>query len=294
MRLLNRDSDLVSQVCCCQPKGLFLGPQIQDQPHPAILFSILAPKIVNGKLTFQDVPQELNASLEQEVQGISGKPFTEQSNAFAQMRVIEMLNNLGYLDGDARLQREAPHKNGENWVVDLLLTVTAGPRYRVASLAVDGGPLLEGKDFSKFYALKAGEYSSRPPFGALGLQLRALYEHKGYADVEVEVAPSKNPAEARVSYRLTVKPGLLYHLRSLKIEHLNAEQEARVREIFGTKAGDVYDGSATTRVYHALPNEPLLHGLGFGFSPMPDRNAAAIDMTLSFYREGGEDTVTIK
>jgi hypothetical protein len=60
------------------------------------------------------------------------------------------------------------------------------------------------------------------------------------------------------------------------------------------KAGDLYRDGAITDLYHAIPNEPLLKGWTFSFSPKRDRAAAVVDLTLDFSKEGGQATVTVQ
>jgi outer membrane translocation and assembly module TamA len=273
---------------------VMLGAHLPEPPHPAITFSLLTPKVVIGKLIFKDVPEDIGHVLEPEVRGTEGKPFNAGWNKYMQKRLAEVLADQSYLDAQVQLNPEAPTKKEDRYLVDLVLSVTPGLRYRVASLSADGGPLLKEKDLSRFFALKPGDYVSRPPFGPLGLELRALYVQQGYADVDIESSPEKDPSRALVSYHLTVESGPLYHLRTLVIQHLDNAQEAKVREIFSQKAGDIYDERAINRLYHKVPDEPLLKGLGFSFSPKRDHDAATIDLTLDFYKEGGEATVTIK
>ncbi|MGA8108215.1 MAG: hypothetical protein WBD46_20605 [Acidobacteriaceae bacterium] len=86
----------------------------------------------------------------------------------------------------------------------------------------------------------------------------------------------------------------LYHLRSLTIQHLTPNQEEKVHEILAMKSGDIYDGLATDRLYHAIGSESLLSGCAFGFSPKEDPATATVDLTLNFYRLSDQSAVRIK
>jgi len=152
---------------------------------------------------------------------------------------------------------------------------------------------LPGRDLSQFIKAKAGDPAGDPPFGTLGAQIRALYEHMGYEDVQVDDGQELDRNQATVSYHLSVVPGPIYHLRTLSIRNLDADQEAKARELLGLKAGDLYDGDAVTRLYRSVKKEPLLAGRGFSYSRTKDSATGALDLELKFFKEGGEETVTI-
>jgi outer membrane protein assembly factor BamA len=125
-------------------------------------------------------------------------------------------------------------------------------------------------------------------------ELRALYWHYGYADVEIHGPPILDRLNAKVSYHLEVVPGPLYHLRSLTVHNLTPEQERRVRELLGMEAGDVFDGMAINNLYYKLPSDTLLTALGFTFSPVKDIAAAQVDLTLDFYQLSDKSSVTVQ
>lgn len=270
------------------------GGRPPEQPHPAITFSLLTPKVVIGKVVFKDVSEEVGHVLEPEFTGTEGRPFGAGGNAFLEKRCIEVVERQGYLEAKVRLTTQTPRKDADQYLVDLSLSVETGPKYHVSSLSADGGPLLQGKDMSRFFALKSGDIAALPPFGNLGPQVRALYVHNGYADVDIETIPTLDREHASVAYHMKVTPGPIYHLGSLTIQKLDAAQESKVRELFGIKAGDIYDEQAINQLYRRISGESLLAGLGFGFSPKRDRRAGIIDLTLDFYKKDGEAIVTVK
>jgi hypothetical protein len=270
------------------------GGHPPEEPHPAITFSLLTPRVLIGKLVFKDVPEDVERVLESEVRGTEGRPFNASGNTFWQKSLNQVVEREGYLESAVHLTHQTPRKDGDRYLVDVILSVETGPRYHISSITADGGPLLQGKDLSRFFALKPGDPATRPPFGTLGPQIRALYEHNGYADVDIESNPTLDHEHASVAYHLKVTPGPVYHLGSLTIQNLNAAQESKVREIFGARTGDLYDDQAINRLYHKVADEPLLRGLGFGFSPKRDKAAGNINLTLDFFKDGGEATVTVK
>jgi outer membrane protein assembly factor BamA len=128
----------------------------------------------------------------------------------------------------------------------------------------------------------------------LPVQLRSLYEQRGYEDVQIEAPPVFDRGKALVSYYLKVTPGPIYHLHSLTIHNLNPEQEKKAREWLGLKVGDVYDGMAVDLLYRKISADSALAGYGLSFSPTKDKAAEAVDLTLDFYEKSDKSSVTVK
>lgn len=274
-----------------------LGVDVDDFPpvaKPSIIFTVVEPQVGIGAIKVRANANDAQAAAEKELQGDEGRRFTEGSLSFSQYEVEKSLKRLGYFSAEVVFRHGLPYRQADRYLVDEAVLIDAGPKYRIASITADGGPLLSGKDLSRFLTAHAGDPAVPTPFGQLGPQLRAFYEQYGYADVHITADPIFDHDHATVSYALHVNPGPVYHLRSLTIQKLNSEQEKRVREILGMKPGDLFREQAITDLYHAIPNEPLLKGHSFGFSPKPDRAAAVVDLTLDFATEGGNATVTVQ
>jgi outer membrane translocation and assembly module TamA len=269
-----------------------LGAHPPEVPRPAIEFSLLMPKILIGKTTFQDVPRDTETALETEIEGNTGRPYNAFYKEFQQERLARVLAQQGYLEAQVTLRAQPPQKNAESYQVDLLMAVISGPKYHIASIKADGGPLLAGKDLSRFFNARPGDVAKASPFAALGPQIRSFYAQQGYADVNIESEPALDREHALASYHLTVKPGPQYHLRSLKIENVSPEQEAKIKELLGMKVGDVFNEDNINQLYRKVPSEPALKGMEFNFGPKRDPATAAVDLTLTFSKSGGEATVT--
>jgi len=272
------------------PAGMKLPPSLP----PAVLFSILKPDVFVDKVQVKADNPEAEGIVTEHVSGWSNKLFNGNLDFYSKSILEEQLARKGYLDAKVGLEHGAVHKDGEHYLVDVIVQVTAGPKYHVSMITANGGPLLQGRDLSQFMKAKAGDPAGDAPFGTLGAQIRALYEHMGYEDVQISDGQELDRSNATVSYHLSVVPGPVYHLRTLSVRKLDPNQESKVREMLGMKEGDVYDGDAVNRLYRAVKKELVLAGLGFGFSPRKDSAAGVLDLELNFYKEGGEATVTVQ
>jgi outer membrane translocation and assembly module TamA len=273
---------------------MFFGRHLPEQPLPAIEFSILAPKVQIDKVRVRSDSDEAVEILQTESKSFEGKPYSASGEQFTSFRLGEVLGQKGYLSAQVHLSHEAPRKENERFLVDLSILIDSGPKYHVSSITADGGPLLPGRDLSQFIAMKKGDVAGAEALWNLEPKLRAYYQQSGYADVDFEDQPTLDRDHGLAAYHLVVIPGPVYHLRSLTVHNLNPELESKIRELFGMKPGDVYREEAVNDLYQKIAGEPILKGYGFSFGPKRDRTADAVDLSLEFYKEGGESSVTIK
>ena len=293
LRALVKENGITADIYSQEP-SYFGSARDPEAPEPSIQFSIIRPEILLSKVTLKVQPDDLTSLIHSQVLWGEGKPYSAFGEWITRSRIKEVLRQYGYLDGQAQIVRLQPFREGDHFQVGLAVTVIAGPQYHVSSLTADGGPLLAGRDLSRFFNLKQGDIPGRDPLAGLASELFAFYQHHGYADVEIENDPVLDRDHALVSYHLRVIPGAVYHLRSITVEKLTAEQESKARELLGMSIGDLYVDEAITNLYHKIPDEPLLKGYSFSFGPKKDKTANVIDLSLIFYKEGDQSSVTIK
>lgn len=230
-------------------------------------------------------PPETVGALNEFASAMQGRPYMETSFWSEEDQVKDNLRRAGYLSSTVSMEAGLPRKESDQYLVPLNAIITCGPKYHVSSIRGDGGPLLEGRDLSPFFTLKAGDVALPNPFGKLIGSLRSLYWHSGYADVEFTGEPILDKNRGLASYRLAVVPGPVYHLRNLKFFNLTAEEEALTRGMLGMKAGDVYDALAVSNLSRKLSaSESSLKGATFSFTPAEDKENHLVDLTLTFYK----------
>ena len=223
--------------------------RVPEAPPTAIIFSVASPPdIVIDRVVLDSPPQDVSDALNSAVNQMQGRPYSATSFWADGQRMKDGLWQIGYLSATVAFQPGAPKKeNGRYWVT-VNAVIASGPKYRVSSVKGDGGPLLQGKDLSPYFSLRPGDVATPFAFGRLMGSLRSTYWHAGYPDVELLGDPVLDVEHALASYRLTVNPGPLYHLRSVKFENLSSVQEAQARDILGLHPGDVYDALAVANL----------------------------------------------
>jgi hypothetical protein len=292
---LLKEKGITADVLSVEPSNFALtGERAPGVPPPSIEFSIESPKILLDKIAYTNAPEDAISVLDQHLKSEEGKRYSSSGDWWVRSEAKQALEAIGYLEAQVDITHDSPRRAGESYLVNQLISIAPGPKYRIASITADGGPLLQGRDLSQFFTEKVGEIAGPGPFGRLAAELRAFYAHYGYADVEIKGPPVLDREHAVVSYHLYVTPGQLYHLRSLGIHNLSPSQEARVRELLGMKVGDVFDETAINALYRKISDDSSFAGYGFSFGPAKDKSAAEVDLTLDFYKQNDNGSVTIK
>jgi outer membrane protein assembly factor BamA len=83
--------------------------------------------------------------------------------SFSRSRAEEILKEKGYLGEQVLFHPMLPYKRAESYAVDVTAVVTAGPKYKISALKVDGGPLFEGRDLMRFVRTKVGDTAGDSP-----------------------------------------------------------------------------------------------------------------------------------
>jgi outer membrane translocation and assembly module TamA len=268
--------------------------RVPGAPPLRVVFTISSPRILVDKVVVSQAPDALLASLEETLHSREGNDYSSGQDWLVRSEVTEKLQSNGYLDSHADVSHGAPRKDGSNFAVNLLVAIASGPQYHISSISADGGPLLPGRDLSPMFAQRPGDIATENPFGRLPVQLRAYYEQRGFADVEIHGPTVLDKERALASYHLSFVPGPMYRLHTLTIQHLDSDQEKRARDLLGMKPGDVFDETAVNGLYRKLSLDPLLSAYSFSFGPKKNKVTATVDLTLDFFKTGGDGSVSIK
>jgi hypothetical protein len=295
LKALLKEKGIIAEIQSQDPSNFSLSAErAPGSLEPAIVFIVISPRILVDKVIISGTPENLTAPLSENLRGMQGKEYNGGLAWLVQSKAKEEFEPGGYLAGKATVSHDAPRRDGDHYIVNLVVSVDAGPQYHISSITADGGPLLQGRDLSQRFTLKVGDIAGYGPFGQLAGELRSFYWRYGYADVEIHGPPVLDHEHALAAYHLNVVPGPVYHLRSLAIHNLDSAQETKVCGLLGMKAGDVFDETAISALYSKVRSEPSLTSLGFTFRPSKDKTAAAVDLSLDFFTASDKSSVTVR
>jgi hypothetical protein len=259
LKVLLKQKGIVAEVQSEEPSySALFAERAPGAPPMSVEFSISSPQILIDKIVISRAPDALIAPLKETLGGREGHNYSSGQDWLVRSQITEKLEANGYLDTRVDISHDVPRRDGANYVVNLLITLTPGPQYHIASISADAGPLLPGRDLSSLFARRPGDVANGNPFGRLPGELRAYYEQRGFADVEINGTPVLDKEHAQVSYHLSVVAGPMYRLQTVTIQHLDPEQERRVQDLLGMKPGDIFNQMAIDSLYQKISLDPLL------------------------------------
>ena len=255
---------------------------------PAIVFRVVAPPEIDVESVSlaAGVPTSVSPEVKELNRTLTGHAYAAESFPGREHRLAAILADDGYLQATATLQPGAPHAAADGHVlVPLTVTAIPGAQFHVAEVTADGGPLLEGRNLSRYIGLHAGDVANTHGFARLEASLRQLYQGKGYADVRFADEPTIDAPHALATYHFRVLPGPQFHIDKVQINGLSPAQSGEARETLGLKPGDLFNQRALGELYRKIKSSPTLLHETFSYTVRRDPAKSTVELTLDFSRE---------
>jgi hypothetical protein len=191
LKQILKEKGIQAEVQSEEPSlDVFKQTRVPEAPAPSIIFELAAPtKIVIENLVLDNPPADAGLALTDVTATLKGRPYSEGVFWSISQNVRQALQQVGYLSSMVEMDHDPSHKDGESYLVPLIAKIESGPKYHVAAVTGDGGPLLAGRDLSPYFSLKKGDVATPSAFGRLYGSLRSMYWRAGYADVEFKGDP---------------------------------------------------------------------------------------------------------
>lgn len=165
--------------------------------------------------------------------------------------------------------------------VDVIFSLTEGPRTRVDSIAltVEGEQPPHGEDFRPVLPLQVGDYLDAEPYQASKQYLARWYAARGYAHAQVRATVRLNAQAASATVDLDVRPGASYRHgpTDITVGGRDAVDPKIIRRSLGWKEGDVYDLRKLERTQQDLYATGLFRSVEVypGFETWTERDEAS-------------------
>lgn len=255
----------------------------------AIGFTIEVPRVVVGDIQLQGVSTQEAAAVESVTHVMTGERyFRDQSISTLEASLGTHYRNQGYLDATFSLaSSREPIVDSQGIHVPIHVAVTEGAQYHIGALQLASGVLMPQETFQKYARLHPGDVASEEHLRQTIAIVGSPYQVQGYIRAKVSATPTKHPAEHTVDYLISVTPGDVYRLRSVKFENLNDVQLAEVTKAWKLAAGAAYDASYP--VFFLKKNAASLHALdGFSatYTQRVNEESHIVDLILTFHKGG--------
>lgn len=159
----------------------------------------------------------------------------------SERRIEDHLRGQGYRDARAPFTRS---EAGDR--LTIVFTVTRGPLYRVAGVALTGTSALGEDDLAPLIRVKAGDPFVSARLGADAAAIAEAYRRRGYAGVTVTptvvraAEPSAAPGEVGAMVTLAVIEGARTVVRSVRFDGARTLADEQVSALVRIRAGDPF------------------------------------------------------
>jgi outer membrane protein insertion porin family len=242
-------------------------------------FKLSGHPVLIDRIEFPGASREQRSELDSAARPLLGKPYLRTKIASAERtRFTEVYQARGYLKVDFSPPQTKIIRDGSETRVDLTISVSPGPRYRVASVSFRGNQVSPTAELAPLIHLRLGQ-----PANAMALredlaQIEKLYGTKGYIAARIEPSAELDDSQASVRYILNFTEGDLYRMGALKIEGLRDDAAEKISAQWQMKPGDPFDQGYIDRFFKFLYRDI---GLGGSWNVVPKQSISQQDKTVS-------------
>lgn len=262
--------------------------RLAGDPPAAIVFRVIAPPEIDVEsvAVAPGLPGELDGEVKELNRTLVAHQYAAETFWWREHRLESILAEQGYLTAKAELTPDEPRAGADGKVqVRVIVAAKLGPQFHVGEVAVDGGPLLEGRDLRRYVAIHTGDVATTRGFVRLEASLRLLYQQKGYVDVSFLSEPTLDVDRSLANYHFRVVPGTQFQVGKVEINGLSPAQSGEAREALGLKPGDLFNQRALSELYRKLRSSPTLLHETFSYTVQRDEGKSTVELTLDFSHE---------
>ncbi len=128
-------------------------------------------------------------------------------------------------------------------IVDVTFAVTPGDQYKLKGLEWSGNHEFPMDTLQKMVRAQSGEIANTVRLADNMRDIQKLYGSRGYVTAEIKTDLGFDDSAKTVTIRLEVKEGPVFHMGDLELRGLDNSLDAKLRNLWKIRPGDVYDAS---------------------------------------------------
>ena len=257
-----------------------------QQKAPGMSFNIESPPVLVGEIRLDPSSPPLDAGAQEIIAKQSGSPYNAVGSA---SQISTYLGNYYRDKGNLEAVIQAtpqgvPIITPEAIRVPFAVSVTPGPMYKLAGVKLDPGTLVTQADFDHQSNIHPGDVADGQHVTQNWEYIARQYHNKGYIKATVHPTAAFDRSQSRVTFSVSVEPGPVYTMGTLKIENVDDEVRAAVLAAWGMPAGAVFNEGAirgffaTHGVHPAL--ERVFATVNLKYVMQLNENTHTVDLTL--------------
>jgi outer membrane protein assembly factor BamA len=209
----------------------------------AIDFSITTPQVKVGEIRLDGNSPSLAAQALVPTKKLTGQNYsTDKSAQEVEDRVREYYHGLGYLEADVHAVADPkPVVNEAGVQIPFGVRIAEGTAFKLATVRLEPGLLVTQEEYDKGASLHPGELADRRQLERGWELIRNRYKAKGYLLVAVKPEPTFDRANGTVSFRVTVEPGDVYHMNTVKFQNVSDDLRRMLLHNWQMAPDDLFD-----------------------------------------------------
>ena len=213
-----------------------------------------------ASVDFGDPSLSSSHVVQQQLADVEGKPFSRLTiDLFLSEQLRPFYLQQGFLrvklgPPEVRLTGNPNQKLPEQ--IPVFVPIATGGIYRWKEVRWSGNSLLSSITLSGELGLKSGEVANGMQIEAGWDRAREEYGHRGYLDARIDPVASYDDQAHTVSFDATVSEGAQYRFNALVVTGLSLGGERRLRQMWLTEAGAVFDKIAFEKFLTRLQSQP--------------------------------------
>src|SRR5580658_2645724 len=246
-----------------------------------------------ASVEFSDHALSSSHVVQQQLADIQGKPFSRMTiDLFLSEQLRPFYLQQGFLrvklgPPEVRLTGNPNQKLPEQ--IPVFVPITTGGIYHWKEVRWSGNSLLSSITLSGELGLKPGDVANGMQIEAGWDRAREEYGHRGYLDAKIDPVASYDDQAHTVSFAVTVSEGTQYRFNAIVVTGLSPAGERRLRQMWGTEAGAVFDKIQFEKFVTRLQSQPAdifgdlpVHYDTVGHWLRTDQDKHSVDVLLDF------------
>jgi outer membrane protein insertion porin family len=231
--------------------------------------------------------------VQQQLAEVQGKPFSRMTiDLFLSEQLRPFYLQQGFLrvklgPPEVRLTGNPNQKLPEQ--IPVFVPIVSGTIYRWKEVRWSGNSLLSSITLSSELGLKPGDIANGMQIEAGWDRAREEYGHRGYLDAKIDPVASYDDQAHTVSFAATVSEGAQYRFNTIVVTGLSLAGERRLRQMWSTEAGAVFDKIRFETFLTKLQSQPAdifgdlpVHYDTVGHWLRTDAEKHSVDVLLDF------------
>jgi outer membrane protein assembly factor BamA len=213
-----------------------------------------------ANVTFGDPALASSHLVQQQLADVQGKPFSRMT---IDLFLSEQLRPFYLQQGFLRVKLGPPevHLTGNPNQklpdhIPVFVPIATGGVYHFKNADWTGNSVLSPITLSNEIGLKAGDVANGMQIEAGWDRAREEYGHRGYLDVKIDPVVAYDDAAHTVSYTVAVSEGPQYRYNTMVVTGLSVAAEKRVRQMWPTESGKVFDKTVFENFLTKLQSRP--------------------------------------